>query len=55
MLKKYIIPRFHSFYPWHRGGDYRNFMNEEDKKMLRVVKEFRFDVYKSTTLYFYNQ
>ena len=33
--------RFHSFYPWHKGGDYRNFMDKEDEKMLRIVQEFR--------------
>jgi inositol oxygenase len=26
--------RFHSLYPWHTGGAYRQFMNEHDKEML---------------------
>ena len=29
----YMI-RFHSLYPWHTGGAYRQFMNEHDKEML---------------------
>jgi inositol oxygenase len=26
--------RFHSLYPWHTGGAYRQFMNDHDKEML---------------------
>jgi inositol oxygenase len=38
--------RFHSFYPWHTGGDYMHLCNEEDLKMMNWVKEFnKFDLY----------
>ncbi|XP_059091057.1 inositol oxygenase-like [Tigriopus californicus] len=38
--------RFHSFYPWHTGGDYRNLSNELDDEMLKWVQEFnKFDLY----------
>lgn len=41
----YII-RFHSFYPWHTGGDYRQLCNEQDLAMLPWVQEFnKFDLY----------
>uniref|UniRef100_A0A803T4L3 Inositol oxygenase n=2 Tax=Anolis carolinensis TaxID=28377 RepID=A0A803T4L3_ANOCA len=41
----YMI-RFHSFYPWHTGGDYMHLCNEEDRRMLPWVKEFnKFDLY----------
>ncbi|CAZ84180.1 unnamed protein product [Tuber melanosporum] len=40
------IIRYHSFYPWHREGAYRNFMNEKDWRMLEAVKEFNpYDLY----------
>ncbi|XP_033609048.1 inositol oxygenase isoform X2 [Cryptotermes secundus] len=35
----YMI-RFHSFYPWHAGGDYTHLCNEKDHKMLHWVHEF---------------
>ena len=38
--------RYHSFYPWHREGAYRHFMNEKDWQMLEAVKEFNpYDLY----------
>ncbi|XP_044943484.1 inositol oxygenase isoform X4 [Mustela nigripes] len=41
----YII-RFHSFYPWHTGGDYRQLCSERDLAMLPWVQEFnKFDLY----------
>ncbi|KAG8440130.1 hypothetical protein GDO86_006068 [Hymenochirus boettgeri] len=44
----YMI-RFHSFYPWHTGGDYQHLCNEKDHKMLPWVKEFnKFDLYTKT-------
>ena len=45
--EKYMnVIRFHSFYPWHTGGDYRQFMNESDKEILKDVLEFnKFDLY----------
>ncbi|XP_018416258.1 PREDICTED: inositol oxygenase [Nanorana parkeri] len=44
----YMI-RFHSFYPWHTGGDYQHLCNEKDLKMLPWVREFnKFDLYTKT-------
>lgn len=38
--------RYHSFYPWHREGAYRHFMNAEDEKDLKAVKAFNpYDLY----------
>ncbi|TRX97067.1 hypothetical protein FHL15_001861 [Xylaria flabelliformis] len=38
--------RYHSFYPWHREGAYREFMNEHDEKMLEAVRAFNpYDLY----------
>jgi len=38
--------RFHSCYPWHTGGAYRQFMNDKDRQMLPWVLEFnKFDLY----------
>ncbi|RPB04077.1 DUF706-domain-containing protein [Choiromyces venosus 120613-1] len=38
--------RYHSFYPWHREGAYRRFMDEKDWEMLEAVKEFNpYDLY----------
>lgn len=44
----YMI-RFHSFYPWHSGGDYMHLCTEKDKKMLQWVLEFnKYDLYTKT-------
>ncbi|XP_034031512.1 inositol oxygenase [Thalassophryne amazonica] len=41
----YMI-RFHSFYPWHTGGDYMHLCNDKDLSMLPWVQEFnKFDLY----------
>lgn len=41
----YMI-RFHSFYPWHTGGDYQHLCNSKDLEMLPWVREFnKFDLY----------
>ncbi|KYQ91664.1 inositol oxygenase [Tieghemostelium lacteum] len=41
----YMI-RFHSFYPWHRAGQYKSLTNQQDEEMLKWVKEFNlFDLY----------
>lgn len=41
----YVI-RFHSFYPWHTGGDYRQLCSQRDLDMLPWVQEFnKFDLY----------
>jgi len=38
--------RYHSFYPWHQQGAYRQFMTEHDEKMLKAVKWFNpYDLY----------
>jgi inositol oxygenase len=38
--------RFHSCYPWHNGGAYRQFMNEKDEQMMHWVLEFnKYDLY----------
>ena len=38
--------RFHSCYPWHTGGAYRQFMTEKDKEIMNWVLEFnKFDLY----------
>jgi len=41
--------RFHSFYPWHREGAYREFMAEGDEELLRAVRAFNpYDLYSKT-------
>ncbi|RDW87711.1 putative inositol oxygenase [Coleophoma crateriformis] len=38
--------RYHSFYPWHTGNAYREFMDEHDEKMLEAVRAFNpYDLY----------
>jgi inositol oxygenase len=38
--------RYHSFYPWHKEGDYDYLCNERDREMLKWVKAFnRYDLY----------
>jgi inositol oxygenase len=40
----YMI-RFHSFYPWHTGGAYKQFDSEYDQRMIKWVNEFnKFDL-----------
>lgn len=40
------IIRFHSFYPWHSSGCYKQFESEYDKELLNDVKYFNsFDLY----------
>ena len=45
--EKYMnIIRYHSFYPWHSRGEYRQFMNEKDYSTLKDVELFNnFDLY----------
>ena len=47
LSEKYMnIIRYHSFYPWHSKGEYRQFMNEEDYITLKNVNFFnQFDLY----------
>jgi inositol oxygenase len=44
---KYLnIIRYHSFYPWHTGGDYKEFMIDSDKIILEDVNNFnKYDLY----------
>ena len=38
--------RFHSFYPWHREGEYLHFCNDRDRAMLKWVQAFNpYDLY----------
>ena len=40
------VIRYHSFYPWHTKGEYKQFMNEKDKIILKDVLQFNeFDLY----------
>ena len=47
LSKKYLdIIRYHSFYPWHTSGDYKQFMDESDEIKLKDVNDFNeFDLY----------
>jgi len=41
-----VMIRYHSFYPWHTGGSYRQFMNAGDEKYLELIKDFnQYDLY----------
>ena len=38
--------RYHSAYPWHTGGAYRQFMNDQDSENLDWVLQFnKYDLY----------
>jgi inositol oxygenase len=38
--------RYHSFYPWHKEGEYSHLTNEVDRAMLKWVRAFnRYDLY----------
>ncbi|XP_076640784.1 myo-inositol oxygenase [Halictus rubicundus] len=38
--------RYHSFYPWHTGGDYMYFCTNENMEMLKWINEFnKYDLY----------
>ncbi len=38
--------RYHSFYPWHREGEYDHLCNEKDREMLKGVQAFNpYDLY----------
>ena len=38
--------RYHSFYPWHQQGAYRDLMDDHDEMMLAAVKAFNpYDLY----------
>ncbi len=44
---KYLdVIRYHSFYPWHTEGEYKQFLNKKDEETLKNVLEFNnFDLY----------
>ncbi|MGI9548346.1 MAG: inositol oxygenase family protein [Flavobacteriaceae bacterium] len=48
-----VMIRYHSFYPWHSGGSYSQFLNEDDEQYLRWIKDFnQYDLYtKSDTIF----
>lgn len=38
--------RYHSFYPWHREGEYDYLCNDQDRRLLAAVKDFNpYDLY----------
>ncbi|KAL0867956.1 hypothetical protein ABMA27_008626 [Loxostege sticticalis] len=38
--------RYHSFYPWHAGGDYQHLLKEGDEEIKQAVLEFnKYDLY----------
>lgn len=38
--------RYHSFYPWHKEGAYRELMDKKDEQMLKAVLAFNpYDLY----------
>ena len=42
--------RYHSFYPWHKEGEYQHLANDRDREMLTWVKAFnRYDLYRRAT------
>ena len=48
-----VMIRYHSFYPWHTGGSYKELLNEGDKEYLELIKDFnKYDLYtKSQKIY----
>jgi inositol oxygenase len=50
------IIRYHSLYPWHTEGEYREFMTEKDHKTLAEVNKFnQFDLYSKNDKIVINQ
>ncbi|TBH75818.1 inositol oxygenase family protein [Aquirufa nivalisilvae] len=52
-----VMVRYHSFYPWHTGGAYKQFMTAEDEQYLDWIKDFnKYDLYtKSPKVPDYNE
>jgi len=48
-----VMIRYHSFYPWHSGGSYKELLNEKDEEYLKLIKDFnKYDLYtKSQKIY----
>ncbi|CAG4932050.1 unnamed protein product [Colias eurytheme] len=43
--------RYHSFYPWHAGGDYQHLAKEDDEKIKKAVTLFnQYDLYTKCTV-----
>jgi inositol oxygenase len=41
-----VMIRYHSFYPWHTGNSYGQFLKEEDGKYLEWIRDFnQYDLY----------
>ncbi len=41
-----VMIRYHSFYPWHSGGSYSQFLNDRDAEYLEWIRDFnRYDLY----------
>lgn len=41
-----VMIRYHSFYPWHTGGEYGHITNERDDLYKKWIKDFnRYDLY----------
>ncbi|XP_028157243.1 inositol oxygenase-like [Ostrinia furnacalis] len=44
--KGLFMIRYHSFYPWHAGGDYKHLLKDGDQEILDAVLEFnKYDLY----------
>jgi inositol oxygenase len=54
LSQKYAnIIRFHSFYPWHTGGEYKHFEIESDAEIKRNVLDFnQYDLYSKQDMNF---
>ncbi|XP_053617614.1 inositol oxygenase-like isoform X1 [Plodia interpunctella] len=45
-LKGLHMIRYHSFYPWHAGGDYQHLLKDSDEEIRQNVLEFnKYDLY----------
>ena len=48
-----VMIRYHSFYPWHTGGSYKQLLNNTDVQYLEWIRDFnKYDLYtKSQKIY----
>lgn len=48
-----VMIRYHSFYPWHTGGSYKELLSDQDATYLELIKDFnKYDLYtKSQKVY----
>ena len=48
-----VMIRYHSFYPWHSGGSYKELLSDKDAGYLELIKDFnKYDLYtKSQKVY----